>query len=321
MACQLTDCGTYITEHTLYVGNNSYIRDASWADTGEDKAENKGEDKGNGGKGAVTPLVLKVFRTVRGAKVEDVPELQHIKALPPHPNVLAPAATTTFRGFPAALFPRYPSDLFDVVVARWQDGMPCPPSMAMCRHVFVQIARALKHCHDHGMAHLDIKLENVFVDFDDADRTYGTDETDDADRWWAMRIVLGDFEFAVPVGTACSRSVGTNGYQAPEMLALRERPRADTVAPAPCDVWSLGILLCVMATGKQLSFVPGETIKYVLKQARANGCGSGDCAHALNAELESLQDLLQGMLQCNPVHRLTIDRVLLHAWTAGATAR
>jgi serine/threonine protein kinase len=305
MARQFTDCKGYVTFRTLYTGNNAHILDAF--DSRVADGDNAGDDDE-----AMSPFVLKVFRSVRGASVKEVPEIQHMEALPPHLNVLAPVGFATFRRFPAALFQRYSADLFDVVLARFEPSRPCPPTMAMCRHMFVQVARAVKHCHDNGMAHLDIKLENVFVD------AAGVDGD-----WMAMRAVLGDFEFAAPVGTSCKRSVGTNGYQAPEMLALRDRLRGFAVAPAPCDVWSLGMLLCVMATGKQVAFVCGATVKYVAEQLRANARVSNQYAESpcvLDAELESLQDLLQGMLQETPDDRMTINDVLLHAWTTGAAA-
>ena len=109
----------------------------------------------------------------------------------------------------------------------------------------------------------------------------------------------------------CVRAVGTTGYQAPELLKLRQSSEGSSVAPAPCDVWSLGILLCVVITGQQINFSNGVVcLDYVLSKARkANATRSAEA-------MSRLQDLLQAMLQPNPRRRATMDDVVSHPWVA-----
>ena len=87
----------------------------------------------------------------------------------------------------------------------------------------LQVTRALVHCHQMKVLHLDVKPANVLVTKKGICK-------------------LGDFGCSVstakhgtPVG-AKAFLVGTPGYQAPELL-LGKSPTA------ACDVYSLGILL------------------------------------------------------------------------------
>ena len=51
-------------------------------------------------------------------------------------------------------------ELFDFV--QKQEGM----SESSARDMFSQIVCGLKHCHSHGVAHRDLKLENILLDSD-----------------------------------------------------------------------------------------------------------------------------------------------------------
>lgn len=107
-----------------------------------------------------------------------------------------------------------------------------PESQA--RRLFQQIAIAIDYCHRLGIAHQDIKLENVLLD------RIGSNPL----------VKLCDFGYSVrneacaksPV--ACSRAVGTPDYMAPELLLS---PVAYNGKPA--DVWALGVLLYTLLTG------------------------------------------------------------------------
>jgi len=116
--------------------------------------------------------------------------------------------------------------------------------------VLYQIIRAVKYLHDRGIAHRDIKVENImFVSSDPA----------------SLRVQLIDFGLASmgkPVGTGSVRRFttfcGTIPYMSPEVLKAKYDVQT--------DLWSLGVLSYELLTGK-LPF-QGATEQAIMKQIR-----------------------------------------------------
>ncbi|GGN97131.1 hypothetical protein GCM10010112_89020 [Actinoplanes lobatus] len=94
--------------------------------------------------------------------------------------------------------------------------------------VAAQAAAALAAAHEHGVVHLDLKPENILV------RRGST----------PPEIRITDFGVAVLLNDADRGAAGgTPGYTAPEIF--------QGAAPTPAaDVWSLGVLLLEMTTGR-----------------------------------------------------------------------
>jgi NIMA (never in mitosis gene a)-related kinase 1/4/5 len=91
---------------------------------------------------------------------------------------------------------------------------------------FVQIALALKHCHDRKILHRDLKAENVFL------------------SCGGTMLKLGDFGVAKALDktSALARScIGTPYYLSPEIC--QNKPYNNK-----SDIWSLGVLLYEIAT-------------------------------------------------------------------------
>jgi len=94
--------------------------------------------------------------------------------------------------------------------------------------IFVQLVSGLAHCHDRGIAHRDVKPENIAV----------------SDCATTVKIV--DFGSAVSSKAPRVDVEGTFPFMAPEVLrANAEAP----YVPEGCDIWSAGVVLLEMLGG------------------------------------------------------------------------
>ncbi|KZV70658.1 kinase-like protein, partial [Peniophora sp. CONT] len=99
------------------------------------------------------------------------------------------------------------------------------------RRVFLQLLSAVKHSHQRGVAHRDLKPDNILA-LDKRAQTY----------------CLADFGIASDRKQHPVELSGTFAYMAPECLGSEYWKRTyDTHA---ADVWSLGIILVKMITGR-----------------------------------------------------------------------
>ncbi|XP_076412282.1 testis-specific serine/threonine-protein kinase 5-like isoform X2 [Peromyscus maniculatus bairdii] len=96
------------------------------------------------------------------------------------------------------------------------------------RRLFWQLVSAVAHCHDAGIVHRDLKCENILLD----DQGF---------------LKLTDFGFANCVGlknSLLSTFCGSVAYTAPEILMSKKYNGEQA------DLWSLGIILHAMVSGK-----------------------------------------------------------------------
>jgi serine/threonine-protein kinase len=112
---------------------------------------------------------------------------------------------------------------------------PMPPVRAV--HIAAQIARSLREAHRHGIVHRDLKPANVLL-------VHRDDSPD-----FVKVLDFGLAQYLIPHGdeqlSEDGLFLGTPRYTAPERI------RGDPIDPR-CDLYSLGILLHEMITGKQL---------------------------------------------------------------------
>ena len=90
--------------------------------------------------------------------------------------------------------------------------------------VFGQIVQAVSYLHEEGIAHRDIKLDNILVNPE-------------------MQVKIIDFGFSSFNELASKSFCGTPNYMAPEIIMRKE------YVPAKVDVWALGVVLFVMLSG------------------------------------------------------------------------
>lgn len=130
-----------------------------------------------------------------------------------------------------------------------------------------QIASALYYLHSYGIAHRDLKLENILL----------VDESDESP------IKLADFGLAKMLGPneTSNEKFGTMGYVAPEVLLGWSYTKS-------VDLWSLGVIIYILMSG-MLPFdgrEPSETVRRTVMepvplQNPVWGCVSNDAKNLI----------------------------------------
>jgi 5'-AMP-activated protein kinase catalytic alpha subunit len=186
--------------------------------------------------------------------------------------------------------PLFAGDLFDRVAG---EGPLREPA---ARRLFAQLLGALGHCHAAGVAHRDVKPENVLL----------TPEGDAklSDFGLGALAAAGGAGSSSLLDTVC----GTPHYAAPEVLAARAGGGYDGAA---ADIWSLGVCLYVVLAGC-LPFDEDEPeglfAKVAAGEYEAPPWWSADAAAAVAA-----------MLVVDPARRATLEELWALPWMAGVS--
>jgi len=193
-------------------------------------------------------------------------------------------------------------ELFDQVIDRGANAM----NEATARKFMSQLLAGVQHCHSCGVAHRDLKLENVLLTKEGVVKVidFGLSHI-------YQKGANGDYDRSVPLREMC----GSKSYAAPEVLS------GAGYDGFLADVWSLGVCLFAMLSG----FFPLDEAsnndwrygKLVELQKKGRSTTKSvyawykrSCTH-LSAPVVALLD---GMLAIDPKERLTMPAVLSHPW-------
>lgn len=177
---------------------------------------------------------------------------------------------------------------------------------SLARDWFSQLLAAVKWLHDRGIAHRDIKADNVIL-FSEGD---------------GFRLKLTDLEMAV-FGTRrvgrfvqtvkCNTVCGSIEYAAPEIFTMDYNPFV-------ADVYSLGVILYIMNVGISPFKIYGsqlistnDKIKRTLELKN-----NRQYKQAVKASDEA-KDLINAMLEPNPDLRISLTEVLQSEWLSVET--
>jgi serine/threonine protein kinase len=167
----------------------------------------------------------------------------------------------------------------------------------LARTYFRQSIAGLEACHNAGIAHRDIKPQNLLLDsrFNLKITDFGLSKVFESDADAIMKTTY----------------VGTRGYQAPELLL-------DKPYDLQCDVFSMGVVLFILITG----YPPFEQAHNSDRWFKPLGKGDyarfwkyhNGCAISNDSECK---DLLQKMMCYDPAKRITIAGIKKHPWFNG----
>jgi len=226
-------------------------------------------------------VAVKILEKERIAEVADVDRVAreiHILKLVRHPHVVRLyEIVETPRQLYLVMEYCSRGELFEHIVAR---GRVLEPEACRFLH---QILAGLEHLHSLGVAHRDLKPENLLLD----------DRMD-------MKIVDFGLSNTFQKGGLMKTACGSPCYAAPEMIA------GERYAPAPCDIWSCGVVLFALSCG-YLPFEDENTSELYGKILSAN-------YEAPDFISEELKDLIARMLTVDPRRRYTVEQVRAHAW-------
>ena len=174
------------------------------------------------------------------------------------------------------------------------------------RAVMSGVLRALDHMHSRGIAHRDVKIENVLLVDEDS----------------LSKVQLHDMGMAKCVGRLprkCHTRCGTPLFVAPEMLAsssskskfssssdTSNRPAYGTQV----DLWACGVMLYNLLSGYQ-PFMAGTTRGLWGQIVRCNYNFDDPVWHLIS---DDAKNLIQSLLVLDPEIRLTAGEALQHPW-------
>lgn len=165
---------------------------------------------------------------------------------------------------------------------------------AEASRIMAQLVNAVDFLHGAGIVHRDLKPENILFKDENVDET--------------LRVKIIDFGFARMKAGDCQllrTPCFTVGYAAPEVLKMVLT--ADDGYDEACDLWSLGVILYTMLSGK----VPfqatsnGEKVSAIME--RIKGGHFSVSGPEWDVVTDAAKKVIQGLLTVDPQQRMTMN--------------
>jgi len=179
-------------------------------------------------------------------------------------------------------------------------------SLSWARELCQQLVVGIAFCHDRGIAHCDLKPENLGLDGE------------------GSRLKVLDFGCAVKVESVVTKPKGTMPFMAPEVLAACA---GSSFAPAGADVWAIGVVLLEMIAGigslndlmgwptdVEISSKVGEDILRILGEGP--GLIRSLVAKFSGPPTADLAELLAAAFALEPLERASVAQLARNQWIA-----
>jgi serine/threonine protein kinase len=152
-----------------------------------------------------------------------------------------------------------------------------------------QITQALQHLHQRNIAHLDLKLDNIFVGLERGEFVYK----------------IGDFGHSDHDLNVFAKR-GTLGYASPEVIS----PTIEIYSGKKRDMWSLGVtIFCCLSCNFPFYDDDTEIFKKLIRSADFNFKG-----RYWNQITQQAKQLISSLIVVNPDQRLTSQNIFQHDW-------
>ena len=177
-------------------------------------------------------------------------------------------------------------ELFDKIINHIGSGQMYSERMAA--NLILQIMSAVDYCHKNGICHRDLKPENILF----------LNKGSELDN--PIKII--DFGLSQIMGEKkkLTSQVGTSYYVPPEILMGEYNQK--------CDIWSVGIILCILLTGEPPFNGPNDTV--IINKIRKFEYFFSEKWRFISSEAK---DLVSHMLVPENI-RYNASEVLAHPW-------
>ncbi|KAK9820902.1 hypothetical protein WJX74_004269 [Apatococcus lobatus] len=178
------------------------------------------------------------------------------------------------------------------------------------RYLFQQLIIAVAHCHKHGWAHRDVKLDNVLMTLSNP-----------------PEIKLCDFGFAKPLDSPMTSGpaqthLGTPEYMSPELLTHDKQGDRSPYNATTVDVWASGVMLVVSLLGafpfdnqkKHHKSVREAELDLWMQEVNQHWYDSEHIRSNVSKLSPECRDLLDKIFVTNPQERITITQIQAHPW-------
>mmetsp|Transcript_29905 Transcript_29905/g.42034 ORF Transcript_29905/g.42034 Transcript_29905/m.42034 type:complete len:425 (-) Transcript_29905:59-1333(-) len=162
---------------------------------------------------------------------------------------------------------------------------------SLVHSIFSQLLASVAHCHEKGVYHLDLKLENVMITENNVIKLIDFGLCELIDPKYKKRDKL------------ISRWVGSPDYKCPEIIM--EKP----YAPQKADVWSLGVILYVLFFGE---FPFNRQLR--IQSLKSSGIHPNLRWPSHRKIPRDVEDLIEQMLEPDGSKRIAVEDILKHEW-------
>jgi len=164
----------------------------------------------------------------------------------------------------------------------------------LIRTIFHQLIEGIEYLHSHGVAHMDLKLDNLLLD-----------------EHFILKIA--DFDTAYMNHDPDILSNGTRNYRPPELL---DRTCSD---PFAVDIYSAGVCLFILLTGCfpyiEDQIVEGHCLSELLRNESPL---YWEVLASYNISIsEEAKELFLSMVKSDPVERATLAEIKSSKWFSG----